>query len=74
MVNCAGISLPIVIAIKDVLETQNLEMFWKVKILSYLFGVFSLQVMVQRHNRQMSISVYISTLAVSDSVCLLLGK
>ena len=32
------------------------------------------QVMVQRHNRHMSLSVYISALAVSDTVALILSK
>ena len=34
----------------------------------------SFQVMVQKHNRHMSMSLYISSLAVSDSVALVVGK
>ena len=32
------------------------------------------QVMIQRHNRHMSISLYISVLAVADTIVLLLGR
>ena len=32
------------------------------------------QVMIQRHNRHMSISYYISALAVTDTIALLIGK
>ena len=32
------------------------------------------QVMIQRHNRHMSISYYISVLAVTDTMALLIGK
>ena len=32
------------------------------------------QVMIQRHNRHMSISYYISVLAVTDTIALLIGK
>ena len=32
------------------------------------------QVMIQRHNRDMSISLYISCLAITDTIALLLGK
>ena len=35
---------------------------------------FLLQVMVQVHNRKMSLSVYISALAVADTVTLILGE
>ena len=34
---------------------------------------YSFQVMVQKHNRQMSFSLYISALAVSDSIILITG-
>ena len=36
--------------------------------------LFILQVMIQPHNRHMSISLYISVLAVADTIALLLGK
>ena len=35
---------------------------------------FSIQVMIQRHNRRMSISLYISALAVTDTIALLIGE
>ena len=38
-------------------------------ILSIIF-----QVMVQRHNRHMSFSLYISALAVNDTIALLIGE
>ena len=36
--------------------------------------VYSFQVMIQRHNRRMSFSLYISALAVSDTIVLLIGE
>ena len=33
-----------------------------------------LQVMIQKHNQQMSFSLYISVLAVADTVALLIGN
>ena len=33
-----------------------------------------LQVMMQRHNRQMSYSIYISALAGTDTIVLFMGK
>ena len=47
-------------------------LFW----FTYILQTFLLfiQVMVQRHNRHMSISVYISVLAVTDSITLLFGE
>ena len=35
---------------------------------------FPFQVMIQRHNRRMSISLYISALAVTDTIALLIGE
>ena len=37
-------------------------------------NIFEFQVMIQPHNRQMSFSLYISALAVSDTVVLIMGK
>ena len=49
------------------------------KVIHLPFSLFKIpdiffQVMVQKHNRQMSFSFYISALAVSDTVVLLGGK
>ena len=35
---------------------------------------WSIQVMIQRHNRHLSISLYISVLAVADTIALILGE
>ena len=37
-------------------------------------GKVMFQVMMQKHNRHMSFSLYISMLAVTDTICLLIGK
>ena len=36
--------------------------------------LYIFQVMVQRHNRHMSFSLYISVLAITDTISLLIGR
>ena len=48
----------------------NIPWIWDPEIGHFIF----FQVMTQRHNRQMSIAVYISVLAVTDNITLLGGK
>ena len=35
---------------------------------------FSFQIMMQKHNRHMSFSLYISVLAITDTIALVIGK
>ena len=40
----------------------------------FIYLIFCSQVMMQKHNRHMSFSLYISILAVTDTICLLIGE
>ena len=41
---------------------------------NYISSVIQLQVMIQKQNRQMSMSLYLATLAVTDTIVLVSGK
>ena len=51
--------------------------FWR-RIIFFLnlqkIFVLFFQVMIQAHNLRMSFSLYISALAVTDTICLLIGE